>query len=85
MVTQTKLDFEEIIRKAKQGGYLSERAMLILWGMIKEAYLVGGLNYDEMKELETLLGNPEEKYLRDLDIAMVGEPEEDEAYAKTQT
>ncbi|ACY48826.1 hypothetical protein [Rhodothermus marinus] len=70
-------EYEEVIERARQKGVLTEAARLILWGRITEAFALGKLTYSELKALEARLGIDSERYRRDLDIALGGEPEED--------
>ncbi|WP_054682841.1 hypothetical protein [Rhodothermus marinus] len=71
-------EYEEVIERARQKGVLTEAARLILWGRITEAFALGKLTYSELKALEAQLGIDSERYRRDLDIALSGEPEEDD-------
>lgn len=71
----------DTIEKARKGGYLTTEAQLIFWGRISEAYSRGDLTLEELERLEALLEIDRGRYLRDLDVAMTGEPEEDEEYA----
>nr|WP_279323260.1 hypothetical protein [Rhodothermus profundi] len=76
-----KSEYEEVIDRARRNGLLTEAARLIMWGRIVEAFAMGKLTYSEMKELEQKLEIDRQRYLRDLDVAIIGEPEEDEEYA----
>lgn len=72
---------KDTIEKAKKNGYLTTEAQLIFWGRISEAYGRGDLTLKELEQLEALLEIDRQRYLRDLDVAIIGEPEEDEEYA----
>jgi len=65
------------LERARRGGYLTTEARSIFWSRISEAYGRGDLTLEELERLEALLEIDRRRYLRDLDIAMIGEPEED--------
>jgi len=67
------------LERARRGGYLTTEAQLIFWGRISEAYGRGDLTLEELERLEALLEIDRRRYLRDLDVALIGEPEEDGA------
>ncbi len=73
--------FKDTIERAKKGNYLTTEARLILWGRLAEACARRDLTVEEFEQLEAMLEIDRQRYLRDMDVATIGEPEEDEEYA----